>query len=47
VEESTIAADQQVMTPSEFRRAYGNLWPDRLGDGWDVIPQDVWERAQI
>jgi phage terminase large subunit-like protein len=47
VEEATIAADLQVMSPAEFRRAYGNLWPHELGDGWEVIPQDVWERAQL
>jgi phage terminase large subunit-like protein len=46
-EEATIAADAQVMTPGEFRRAYGNLWPDQLGDGWQVIPQSVWEQALI
>jgi len=46
-EEATIAADIQAMSPAEARRAYGNLWPDQLGDGWTAFAQDAWEAAQL
>ena len=45
VEEATIAADSRVMHPGEFRRAYGNQWPDESDQGWSVIPRDVWMAA--
>jgi phage terminase large subunit-like protein len=47
VEEATIAADLRVMHPREFRRAYGNQWPDESDQGWAVIPRDVWMAAQL
>jgi phage terminase large subunit-like protein len=46
-EEATIAADIKSMSLAEARRAYLNLWPDELGEGWQVIPQDIWEQALI
>jgi phage terminase large subunit-like protein len=47
VQLETVEADFASMTPSEFRRGFLNLWPDQLGDGWSVIPQSVWEAAQL
>jgi phage terminase large subunit-like protein len=46
-EEATIAADIKSMSLAEARRAYLNLWPDELGEGWSVIPKDVWEQALL
>jgi phage terminase large subunit-like protein len=46
-EEATIAADIKSMSLAEARRAYLNLWPDEIGEGWQVIPQSVWEQAQV
>lgn len=46
VTEEAIAADQQLMSPSEFARCYGNQWADESDAGWRVIPRDVWEAAQ-
>lgn len=47
VDESTIAADLAAMDPGEFKRAYGNLWPDESNEGWVVIPRDVWMAARL
>ena len=46
VAEETIAADMQSMKLSEFRRAYLNTWVDPGGEGWNVIPRDIWEAAR-
>jgi phage terminase large subunit-like protein len=47
VEEATIAADLRAMHPAEFRRAYGNQWPDEAAEGWAVISRDAWMAARL
>jgi phage terminase large subunit-like protein len=47
IDPETIRADFQAMPLPQFRRAYANQWGDETGDGWQVIPQDIWERAQL
>ena len=42
-----IRADALAMSPSEFARAYCNVWTSDLVDaGWGVIDQDAWARAR-
>lgn len=42
----TVRTDMQDMALVEFSRAYLNIWPNPAGEGWKLIPQDVWERAR-
>jgi phage terminase large subunit-like protein len=47
VSPETVAADLASMKLSEWRRAYANQWPDETDEGWQVIPRDVWQAAQL
>jgi phage terminase large subunit-like protein len=47
ISRETVAADLASMKLSEWRRAYANQWPDETDDGWQVIPRDVWQAAQL
>ena len=46
IDVETVRADLANMGVAEFRRAYLNQWVDPAGEGWKLIPQDVWERAR-
>jgi phage terminase large subunit-like protein len=47
ISRETVAADLASMKLSEWRRAYANQWPDETDEGWQVIPRDVWQAAQL
>jgi hypothetical protein len=42
----TLVTDISAMpSPAEAARAFGNVQPDELGGGWDVIDEADWARA--
>jgi len=45
IDVETVRVDMQNMPLAEFARAYLNVWPDPAGEGWQVIPQDIWDAA--
>ena len=47
VTEETVRTDYELMTLSEFRRAYGCQWPDVAKPGWEVIGKDTWGAAAV
>jgi phage terminase large subunit-like protein len=47
ISRETVIADLASMKLSEWRRAYANQWPDETDEGWQVIPRDVWQAAQL
>jgi phage terminase large subunit-like protein len=47
IEPATVEADLAAMELAEWRRCYGNQWPEVTDVGWKVIPRDVWERARL
>ena len=47
IDAETVAADLAVMSPSEWRRAYANQWPDESAEGWKVIQEDVWAASAL
>lgn len=46
IDVDTLRADLANMALPEFARAFLNVWPDPAGEGWKLIPQDIWERAR-
>jgi hypothetical protein len=44
---ATIRADLANMAAYEFKRAFLNLWPDESGEGWAVVPRDIWEASRL
>lgn len=46
IDESTVAADLGAMSLPEWRRAYGNQWPDAVASGWAVFDKSLWEAAR-
>jgi phage terminase large subunit-like protein len=46
IAEDTVRADMASMAVTEFRRAYLNTWVDPAGEGWRIVPRDVWEAAR-
>jgi phage terminase large subunit-like protein len=46
IDVETVRADLQNMDVAEFARAFLNVWPDQFGEGWRIIPRDVWEAAR-
>jgi phage terminase large subunit-like protein len=46
IDVDTVRADLANMALPEWARAFLNVWPDPAGEGWKLIPQDVWERAR-
>jgi phage terminase large subunit-like protein len=47
VTEDVVRADYELMSESEFRRAYGCQWPDVAKPGWGVIGEDTWGAAAV
>lgn len=47
IDESVVAADMAIMSPSEWQRAYCCMWPDESELGWSTIDRDAWEAAQL
>jgi phage terminase large subunit-like protein len=47
ISRETVVADLASMKLSEWRRAYASQWPDETDEGWQVIPRDVWQAAQL
>jgi hypothetical protein len=43
---ATIRADLASMGLTEFSRAFLNLWPDPLGEGWQVFDEAKWKAAR-
>jgi hypothetical protein len=41
-----VRADLASMRPSEWKRAFANMWADESDEGWSVVSRDVWEAAQ-
>lgn len=46
VEAATLRHDLDAMGPGPFSRAYLNRRPSPEGEGWALIPRDVWEAAR-
>jgi phage terminase large subunit-like protein len=45
VEADTIRADIAAMSPTQARRAYGNVWTDDADGGWSAIAEEQWKGA--
>ena len=46
IDVATIRADLASMGLVEFSRAFLNLWPDPLGEGWTVFDEQMWRAAR-
>jgi phage terminase large subunit-like protein len=46
IEAESLRQDLDGMGPVQFSRAYMNRRPSIEGEGWSVIPKDVWEAAR-
>lgn len=42
----TVRADLAAMGVAEFSRAFLNMWPDPLGEGWAVFDEAKWRAAR-
>ena len=42
----TVRSDLQNMAIAEWARAFLNRWPNPAGEGWKILPRDVWEAAR-
>jgi phage terminase large subunit-like protein len=47
IDPETIAADQVVMPPAEWQRAYGNQWVDELTSEWALFDEDATKRMLV
>ena len=45
IDAATLVSDVAAMSPAEALRAYGNVQPDDVDEGWGVFSEDDWSRA--